>query len=316
MDEIKLIQKFFMEIPEDIYKLGMKKISVSVSGVRNSKSYAIFPKAKILPELLIKRNRVKFMDEFYQNIKSKVFEYSDSEEFKKIVDKKEYNKINKNNFCFVYFHCINHNVENNNEIINYILKFDYLNKDDDSNKRDNILLEIIELNKEIKCLNEDNEILRKKVKKIEETSQVRKEKIQKLEMETQIKTEKIQKLEQEIKIFKELLKSCDREKLQMEDLNEEKIHNNILDEEDKKIKIAIIGKIKKTIKDEKYDIHDFSILNLDEFFECDHNEFTLILVDKSPFQVSQLRKLRKIQDIKFFSNEDEILKFLKNNGGY
>jgi vacuolar-type H+-ATPase subunit I/STV1 len=284
-----------------LYIKGMQKISVQVPGFRNKK-YCSYPRLAIISALLKSKKSDVFLNEFMNNIEDEIKVYSNSIEYKNILKTQDKNLINKDNYALLFFCLFKEDLDNKDKLLEYILSFKFL---DTQNESDNIKIKKTDYSdeNETEKLKQTNHDLEKQINELSEFSKNRKEKIENLKLQ-------IQKKDKEILELKNNIKKLSQIEINYEILQKEyyEIKNKINEEENVKvINIAIVGAHEKNIYSELKNVKVYSSYEITDFFK-DKNNYDNIYVNQNYIQVVYLRKLKKIIGVKFFDNDELILK--------
>lgn len=302
------IGKVLLQLNNLYYEKGMKKISVSIKGIRNEKIPHLSRKV-IVSQLIKSKEFDKFFEQFIGNLKDELDNLIKNENVKAIIEKPYKNeKIENLNVCdkqLVYLYLAFLNKKEYAQILQVLLKEivpDDLNMmDEDTNI--SAEKEILEYRKKCKLYEE-------KIEELTIIAKQRKEKINELEVKLNIIIDGNEKTKNENN--KLLMENRDL-KTQIQNLNNGYcIQKNKIAKE--KTTVAIISKDKIAIKNQKA-----VQLTQDEFFlkiEKEKKDFEQICVYKKGIHISKLRKIMRLSGNKalFFDSTQELLRFVMEDG--
>ncbi len=305
MDIYRDIGRVILKLGDDYYDKGMKKITVSIKGVRNSKLSSMNRKA-VIPKLIHFKERDKFIEQFLGNLKDDFEKLSNDDEITKTMESPaEYVEVldkNKLPLFFLYLYSLKD--KGYDSLASTILDL-ICQEDSGENKNES---EIYNLQKEISKYKEQRKSDEKTINKLKTIAKDRKEKISEFEYKINLLIEENEKLKQK---NLDLMVENSELKLGLSKINE--INNEPEEKicacEEKELCIVCIsenaGNLVSRNGITQMRANDFILLE-----EESRLKFEQIYVNKSGIHIAKLRKIRQLSQGKaiFVETKQEIIK--------
>ena len=313
------IGKVLLQLESPYYERGIRKISVSLNGIRNEKIPYMSRKV-IIPQIIKSKKCEKFVEQFIENLKDDFMALIEEENIKVLIENpSELEKIkilSKGDRQLLYLYLVSLREEKYNDILQVLLQEIESDSSKMTENKSNIAVKEKEIEKyQSKCKKYEEEI-----EKITFIAKQRKEKINDLELKLNIiydeneknKKEKI-KLLSEIQDLKAQIQKYNETQCIQENI---KLNEEICDFEKKKSCIVM------TISSDKLLIKSQEVIQVtqNDFFSIPKDEiedFEWICVYKKGIHISKLRKIKQLSKGKaiFFESLQEIQEFVYNMEG-
>ncbi|MEY8237189.1 hypothetical protein AALA36_15935 [Lachnospiraceae bacterium 66-29] len=311
MDIYRDIGRVILKLGDDYYDKGMKKITVSIKGIRNSKLPSMNRKA-VIPKLIHSKERDKFIEQFLGNLKDDFEKLSNDDEITKTMESpNEYVEVldkNKLPLFFLYLYSLKD--KGYDSLASTILDL-ICQEDSGENKNES---EIYNLQKEISKYKERRKSDEKTINKLKTIAKDRKEKISEFEYKINLLMEENEKLKQK---NLDLMVENSELKLELSKINE--INNEPEEKicacEEKELCIVCISENAGNLVSRNGIIqmkaNDFILLD-----EESRLKFEQIYVYKSGIHIAKLRKIRQLSQGKaiFVETKQEIIKRITEVG--
>lgn len=298
MDIYRDIGRVILKLGDDYYNKGMKKITVSIKGIRNGKLPSMNRKV-VIPKLIHSKERDKFIEQFLGNLKDDFEKLSNDEEITKTMKSPaEYmGLLDKNKLPLFYLYLYSLKDKEYDSLAVTILDL-ICQEDSGENKSES---EIYNLQHKISKYQELRKSDEETIIKLKMIAKDRKEKISKLDYKINLLIEENEKLKQK---NLDLIVENSELKLELSKINE--INNK---PEEKELYIACISENDGNLVSRNGIIqmkaNDFILLD-----EESQLKFEQIYVYKSGIHIAKLRKIRLLSQGKaiFVETKQEIIK--------
>lgn len=307
------IGKVLLKLDNAYYEKGMKKIFVSLNGIRSEKIPHMSRKV-VIPQLISSKEFDKFIQQFIENLREEINILLKDEYIKAIIENPSENdkieKISETNKQLLYLYLASLH-DGKYENISQLLLEDILQvKISEIAQGANIsVVERERFEFENKC-----KLYKEKIEELKTIARQRKDKINELEMKLNIIFDENEKIKQE---NNKLLLEIQSLKTQIESINNiqcthenQKLKEEVCEQKEKKSNIVIICNDKKLIKNQ-----NVIQMTQTEFLLKDEKErktFEQICVYKKGIHISKLRKIMQLSGEKaiFFESTQELLRFV------
>ena len=307
------IGKVLLKLDDTYYEKGMKKISVSLNGIRSEKIPHMSRKV-IIPQLIRSKECDKFIQQFIENLKEELNSLINEDYIKVIIENSPENekieKIGETNKQLLYLYLASLHDGKYENILQLLLK-NILQENSSEIKQDTnipvVEREIFEL--ENKC-----KLSEEKIEKFKIITRQRKDKINELEIKLNTIFDEKEKLKQE---NGKLMIQIQNLKKQIENiintqctLENQKTNEELCEEKEKNSNIVIICNDKELIKNQN--VIQMTQMEFLLKTERERNAFEQICIYKKGIHISKLRKIMQLAGEKaiFFESTQEILRFI------
>lgn len=305
------IGKVLLKLDDAYYEKGMKKIFVSLNGIRSEKIPHLSRKV-IIPQLVGSKEFDKFIQQFIENLRGELNILLENEYIKAIIENPSENekieKISETNKQLLYLYLVSLRDGKYENIMQLLLENILQEKINEFDTDTNISV----VKREIFEFNNKSKLYEEKIEKLKTIARQRKNKINELEMKLNIVLDENEKIKQE---NKKLLVEIQSLKIQIENNNTQCTHENqkfeeVCEQKEKNPNVVIICNDKKLIKNPnvlQMTQTEFLLKN-----EKERKDFEQICVYKKGIHISKLRKIMQFAGEKaiFFESTQELLRFV------
>ena len=307
------IGKVLLKLDDNYYEKGIKKISVSLNGIRSEK-IPHMSRRVIIPQLIRSKECDKFIQQFVENLREEINNLINEDYIKAIIQNPSENekieKISKTNKQLLYLYLASLHDGKYENILQLLLENILQEKLSEINQNANIPAverELFEL--ENKC-----KLYEEKIEELKIISRQRKDKINELEMKSNIIIDENEKIKQE---NSKLMLEIQTLKTQIENINNtqctienQKSNEEVCEQKEKNSNVVIICNNKELIKNQniiQMTQMEFLLKN-----EKERKAFEQICVYKKGIHISKLRKIMQLAGEKaiFFESAQELLSFI------
>lgn len=307
------IGKVLLKLDDTYYEKGMKKISVSLNGIRSEK-IPHMSRRGIIPQLIRSKECDKFIQQFIENLREELNNLINEDYIKAIIENPSENekieKISETNKQLLYLYLASLHDGKYENILQLLLENILQENLSEINQNTNIPVvekELFEL--ENKC-----KLYEEKIEELKIISRQRKDKINELEMKSNIIIDENEKIKQE---NSKLMLEIQNLKTQIENINNtqctienQKSNEEVFEQKEKNTNVVIICNDKELIKNQniiQMTQMEFLLKN-----EKERKAFGQICVYKKGIHISKLRKIMQLAGEKaiFFESAQELLSFI------
>lgn len=307
------IGKVLLKLDDNYYEKGIKKISVSLNGIRSEK-IPHMSRRVIIPQLIRSKECDKFIQQFIENLREELNSLINEDYIKAIIENPSQNekieKISETNKQLLYLYLASLHDGKYENILQLLLENILQENLSEINQHTNIPVverELFEL--ENKC-----KLYEEKIEELKIISRQRKDKINELEMKLNIIIDENEKIKQENSKFVLEIKNL---KTQIENINNtqralenQKSNEEVCEQKERNSNVVIICNDKELIKNQnviQMTQMEFLLKN-----EKERKAFEQICVYKKGIHISKLRKIMQLAGEKaiFFESVQELLRFI------
>ena len=307
------IGKVLLKLDDNYYEKGIKKISVSLNGIRSEK-IPHMNRRVIIPQLIRSKECDKFIQQFIENLREEINNFINEDYIKAIIENPSENekieKISETNKQLLYLYLASLHDGKYENILQLLLENILQENLCEINQNTNIPAverELFEL--ENKC-----KLYEEKIEELKIISRQRKDKINELEMKSNIIIDENEKIKQE---NSKLILEIQNLKTQIENINNtqctlenQKSNEEVSEQKEKNSNVVIICNNKELIKNQniiQMTQMEFLLKN-----EKERKAFEQICVYKKGIHISKLRKIMQLAGEKaiFFESAQELLSFI------
>lgn len=307
------IGKVLLKLDDNYYEKGIKKISVSLNGIRSEK-IPHMSRRVIIPQLIRSKECDKFIQQFIENLREEINNFINEDYIKAIIENPSENekieKISETNKQLLYLYLASLHDGKYENILQLLLENILQENLCEINQNTNIPVverELFEL--ENKC-----KLYEEKIEELKIISRQRKDKINELEMKSNIIFDENEKIKQE---NSKLMLEIQNLKTQIENINNtqctlenQKSNEEVCEQKEKNSNVVIICNDKELIKNQniiQMTQMEFLLKN-----EKERKAFEQICVYKKGIHISKLRKIMQLAGEKaiFFESAQELLSFI------
>ena len=307
------IGKVLLKLDDNYYEKGIKKISVSLNGIRSEK-IPHMSRRVIIPQLIRSKECDKFIQQFIENLREEINNFINEDYIKAIIENpsenKKIEKISETNKQLLYLYLASLHDGKYENILQLLLENILQENLCEINQNTNIPVverELFEL--ENKC-----KLYEEKIEELKIISRQRKDKINELEMEANIIIDENEKIKQE---NSKLMLEIQNLKTKIENINNtqctlenQKSNEEVCEQKEKNSNVVIICNDKELIKNQniiQMTQMEFLLKN-----EKERKAFEQICVYKKGIHISKLRKIMQLAGEKaiFFESAQELLSFI------
>lgn len=303
------IGKVILKLDDTYYEKGMKKISVSLNGIRNEK-ISHMSRRVIIPQLIRSKECDKFIRQFIENLRAELNALLDEDCIKEIIENEKIGNIeniSETNKQLLYLYLASLHDGKYESILQLLLENilqENLSKIDQDINIPVVEREIFEL--ENKC-----NLYEEKIEKLKIITRQRKDKINELEMKLNIIFDENEKLKQE---NSKMMIEIQNLKMQIENtqctFENQKANEEVREQKEKNPNVVVICNDKELIKTQ-----NVIQMTQTEFVlktEEERNVFEQICVYKKGIHISKLRKILQLAGEKaiFFESIQELFRFI------
>ena len=307
------IGKVLLKLDDNYYEKGIKKISVSLNGIRSEK-IPHMSRRVIIPQLIRSKECDKFIQQFIENLREEINNFINEDYIKAIIENpsenKKIEKISETNKQLLYLYLASLHDGKYENILQLLLENILQENLCEINQNTNIPVverELFEL--ENKC-----KLYEEKIEELKIISRQRKDKINELEMEANIIIDENEKIKQE---NSKLMLEIQNLKTKIENINNtqctlenQKSNEEVCEQKEKNSNVVIIRNDKELIKNQniiQMTQMEFLLKN-----EKERKAFEQICVYKKGIHISKLRKIMQLAGEKaiFFESAQELLSFI------
>lgn len=307
------IGKVLLKLDDNYYEKGIKKISVSLNGIRSEK-IPHMSRRVIIPQLIRSKECDKFIQQFIENLREEINNFINEDYIKAIIENpsenKKIEKISETNKQLLYLYLASLHDGKYENILQLLLENILQENLCEINQNTNIPVverELFEL--ENKC-----KLYEEKIEKLKIISRQRKDKINELEMKANIIIDENEKIKQE---NSKLMLEIQNLKTKIENINNtqctlenQKSNEEVCEQKEKNSNVVIICNDKELIKNQniiQMTQMEFLLKN-----EKERKAFEQICVYKKGIHISKLRKIMQLAGEKaiFFESAQELLSFI------
>ena len=307
------IGKVLLKLDDNYYEKGIKKISVSLNGIRSEK-IPHMSRRVIIPQLIRSKECDKFIQQFIENLREEINNFINEDYIKAIIENPSENekieKISETNKQLLYLYLASLHDGKYENILQLLLENILQENLCEINQNTNIPVverELFEL--ENKC-----KLYEEKIEELKIISRQRKDKINELEMKSNIIIDENEKIKQE---NSKLMLEIQNLKTQIENINNtqctlenQKSNEEVCEQKEKNSNVVIICNDKELIKNQniiQMTQMEFLLKN-----EKERKAFEQICVYKKGIHISKLRKIMQLAGEKaiFFESAQELLSFI------
>ena len=307
------IGKVLLKLDDNYYEKGIKKISVSLNGIRSEK-IPHMSRRVIIPQLIRSKECDKFIQQFIENLREEINNFINEDYIKAIIENpsenKKIEKISETNKQLLYLYLASLHDGKYENILQLLLENILQENLCEINQNTNIPVverELFEL--ENKC-----KLYEEKIEELKIISRQRKDKINELEMKSNIIFDENEKIKQE---NSKLMLEIQNLKTQIENINNtqctlenQKSNEEVCEQKEKNSNVVIICNDKELIKNQniiQMTQMEFLLKN-----EKERKAFEQICVYKKGIHISKLRKIMQLAGEKaiFFESAQELLSFI------
>lgn len=307
------IGKVLLKLDDNYYEKGIKKISVSLNGIRSEK-IPHMSRRVIIPQLIRSKECDKFIQQFIENLREELNNLINEDYIKAIIENPSENKkieiISETNKQLLYLYLASLHDGKYENILQLLLENILQENLSEINQNTNIPVverELFEL--ENKC-----KLYEEKIEELKIISRQRKDKINELEMKSNIIIDENEKIKQE---NSKLMLEIQNLKTKIENINNtqctlenQKSNEEVCEQKEKNSNVVIICNDKELIKNQniiQMTQMEFLLKN-----EKERKAFEQICVYKKGIHISKLRKIMQLAGEKaiFFESAQELLSFI------
>ena len=307
------IGKVLLKLDDNYYEKGIKKISVSLNGIR-SEIIPHMSRRVIIPQLIRSKECDKFIQQFIENLREEINNFINEDYIKAIIENpsenKKIEKISETNKQLLYLYLASLHDGKYENILQLLLENILQENLCEINQNTNIPVverELFEL--ENKC-----KLYEEKIEELKIISRQRKDKINELEMKANIIIDENEKIKQE---NSKLMLEIQNLKTKIENINNtqctlenQKSNEEVCEQKEKNSNVVIICNDKELIKNQniiQMTQMEFLLKN-----EKERKAFEQICVYKKGIHISKLRKIMQLAGEKaiFFESAQELLSFI------
>lgn len=307
------IGKVLLKLDDNYYEKGIKKISVSLNGIRSEK-IPHMSRRVIIPQLIRSKECDKFIQQFIENLREEINNFINEDYIKAIIENpsenKKIEKISETNKQLLYLYLASLHDGKYENILQLLLENILQENLCEINQNTNIPVverELFEL--ENKC-----KLYEEKIEELKIISRQRKDKINELEMKANIIIDENEKIKQE---NSKLMLEIQNLKTKIENINNtqctlenQKSNEDVCEQKEKNSNVVIICNDKELIKNQniiQMTQMEFLLKN-----EKERKAFEQICVYKKGIHISKLRKIMQLAGEKaiFFESAQELLSFI------
>ena len=307
------IGKVLLKLDDNYYEKGIKKISVSLNGIRSEK-IPHMSRRVIIPQLIRSKECDKFIQQFIENLREEINNFINEDYIKAIIENpsenKKIEKISETNKQLLYLYLASLHDGKYENILQLLLENILQENLCEINQNTNIPVverELFEL--ENKC-----KLYEEKIEELKIISRQRKDKINELEMEANIIIDENEKIKQE---NSKLMLEIQNLKTKIENINNtqctlenQKSNEEVCEQKEKNSNVVIICNDKELIKNQniiQMTQMEFLLKN-----EKERKAFEQIYKNKKGIHISKLRKIMQLAGEKaiFFESAQELLSFI------
>lgn len=307
------IGKVLLKLDDNYYEKGIKKISVSLNGIRSEK-FPHMSRRVIIPQLIRSKECDKFIQQFIENLREEINNFINEDYIKAIIENpsenKKIEKISETNKQLLYLYLASLHDGKYENILQLLLENILQENLCEINQNTNIPVverELFEL--ENKC-----KLYEEKIEELKIISRQRKDKINELEMKANIIIDENEKIKQE---NSKLMLEIQNLKTKIENINNtqctlenQKSNEEVCEQKEKNSNVVIICNDKELIKNQniiQMTQMEFLLKN-----EKERKAFEQICVYKKGIHISKLRKIMQLAGEKaiFFESAQELLSFI------
>ena len=307
------IGKVLLKLDDNYYEKGIKKISVSLNGIRSEK-IPHMSRRVIIPQLIRSKECDKFIQQFIENLREEINNFINEDYIKAIIENpsenKKIEKISETNKQLLYLYLASLHDGKYENILQLLLENILQENLYEINQNTNIPVverELFEL--ENKC-----KLYEEKIEELKIISRQRKDKINELEMKANIIIDENEKIKQE---NSKLMLEIQNLKTKIENINNtqctlenQKSNEEVCEQKEKNSNVVIICNDKELIKNQniiQMTQMEFLLKN-----EKERKAFEQICVYKKGIHISKLRKIMQLAGEKaiFFESAQELLSFI------
>ena len=307
------IGKVLLKLDDNYYEKGIKKISVSLNGIRSEK-IPHMSRRVIIPQLIRSKECDKFIQQFIENLREEINNFINEDYIKAIIENpsenKKIEKISETNKQLLYLYLASLHDGKYENILQLLLENILQENLCEINQNTNIPVverELCEL--ENKC-----KLYEEKIEELKIISRQRKDKINELEMKANIIIDENEKIKQE---NSKLMLEIQNLKTKIENINNtqctlenQKSNEEVCEQKEKNSNVVIICNDKELIKNQniiQMTQMEFLLKN-----EKERKAFEQICVYKKGIHISKLRKIMQLAGEKaiFFESAQELLSFI------
>ena len=307
------IGKVLLKLDDNYYEKGIKKISVSLNGIRSEK-IPHMSRRVIIPQLIRSKECDKFIQQFIENLREEINNFINEDYIKAIIENPSENekieKISETNKQLLYLYLASLHDGKYENILQLLLENILQENLCEINQNTNIPVverELFELQNKCKLYEE-------KIEELKIISRQRKDKINELEMKSNIIIDENEKIKQE---NSKLMLEIQNLKTQIENINNtqctlenQKSNEEVCEQKEKNSNVVIICNDKELIKNQniiQMTQMEFLLKN-----EKERKAFEQICVYKKGIHISKLRKIMQLAGEKaiFFESAQELLSFI------
>ena len=306
------IGNVLLKLDDNYYEKGIKKISVSLNGIRSEK-IPHMSRRVIIPQLIRSKECDKFIQQFIENLREEINNFINEDYIKAIIENpsenKKIEKISETKQLLYLYLASLHDGKYEN-ILQLLLENILQENLCEINQNTNIPVverELFEL--ENKC-----KLYEEKIEELKIISRQRKDKINELEMKANIIIDENEKIKQE---NSKLMLEIQNLKTKIENINNtqctlenQKSNEEVCEQKEKNSNVVIICNDKELIKNQniiQMTQMEFLLKN-----EKERKAFEQICVYKKGIHISKLRKIMQLAGEKaiFFESAQELLSFI------
>ena len=307
------IGKVLLKLDDNYYEKGIKKISVSLNGIRSEK-IPHMSRRVIIPQLIRSKECDKFIQQFIENLREEINNFINEDYIKAIIENpsenKKIEKISETNKQLLYLYLASLHDGKYENILQLLLENILQENLCEINQNTNIPVverELFEL--ENKC-----KLYEEKIEELKIISRQRKDKINELEMKANIIIDENEKIKQE---NSKLMLEIQNLKTKIENINNtqctlenQKSNEEVCEQKEKNSNVVIICNDKELIKNQniiQMTQMEFLLKN-----EKERKAFEQTCVYKKGIHISKLRKIMQLAGEKaiFFESAQELLSFI------
>ena len=307
------IGKVLLKLDDNYYEKGIKKISVSLNGIRSEK-IPHMSRRVIIPQLIRSKECDKFIQQFIENLREEINNFINEDYIKAIIENpsenKKIEKISETNKQLLYLYLASLHDGKYENILQLLLENILQENLCEINQNTNIPVverELFELQNKCKLYEE-------KIEELKIISRQRKDKINELEMKSNLIIDENEKIKQE---NSKLMLEIQNLKTQIENINNtqctlenQKSNEEVCEQKEKNSNVVIICNDKELIKNQniiQMTQMEFLLKN-----EKERKAFEQICVYKKGIHISKLRKIMQLAGEKaiFFESAQELLSFI------
>lgn len=307
------IGKVLLKLDDNYYEKGIKKISVSLNGIRSEK-IPHMSRRVIIPQLIRSKECDKFIQQFIENLREEINNFINEDYIKAIIENpsenKKIEKISETNKQLLYLYLASLHDGKYENILQLLLENILQENLCEINQNTNIPVverELFELENKCKLYEEE-------IEELKIISRQRKDKINELEMKANIIIDENEKIKQE---NSKLMLEIQNLKTKIENINNtqctlenQKSNEEVCEQKEKNSNVVIICNDKELIKNQniiQMTQMEFLLKN-----EKERKAFEQICVYKKGIHISKLRKIMQLAGEKaiFFESAQELLSFI------